>query len=184
MLPVIAGSVFCVVFVYLRHARIYTVHTIHTCILHYTQGILDPALELAKLECEENCIHYTPPITCLLTQSTPQGILDPALELAKLEKKRGEAAGRADALRGKMAMPSYQDKTPDAVKVRVLLRGWGISRKVHPVHTTQHTTFNTTHTHNISTQHTSHAGGGRGKAGQAGGRGGTTRFVSCSTHTT
>ncbi|GBF88537.1 valine-tRNA ligase [Raphidocelis subcapitata] len=45
-----------------------------------------------------------------------KGILDPALELAKLDKKRGEAAARAEALRGKMAMPAYQGKTPPAVK--------------------------------------------------------------------
>jgi hypothetical protein len=54
-----------------------------------------------------------------------QGILDPALELAKLEKKKGEAAGRADALRAKMALPSYQEKSPAAVKVRAGARPAG-----------------------------------------------------------
>jgi valyl-tRNA synthetase len=45
-----------------------------------------------------------------------QGILDPALELAKLEKKFNEANSRAEALRTKAAVPSYQEKTPEAVK--------------------------------------------------------------------
>jgi len=45
-----------------------------------------------------------------------KGILDPALELAKLEKKFNEANSRADALRTKAAVPSYQEKTPEAVK--------------------------------------------------------------------
>jgi hypothetical protein len=42
---------------------------------------------------------------------TCQGILDPKIELVKLEKKLAEAAGRADAVRKKMALPSYQVST-------------------------------------------------------------------------
>jgi len=52
-----------------------------------------------------------------------QGILDPALEIAKLEKKRTEATGRAEQLKAKMALPSYQERTPENVKV-----GGGLGR--------------------------------------------------------
>lgn len=45
-----------------------------------------------------------------------QGILDPALELAKLEKKAAEARGRADAVRKRMALPGYMERTPQAVR--------------------------------------------------------------------
>lgn len=45
-----------------------------------------------------------------------QGILDPVLELAKLEKRAAEAAGRADVIRKRMALPNYGDKTPAAVR--------------------------------------------------------------------
>jgi valyl-tRNA synthetase len=45
-----------------------------------------------------------------------QGILDPALELAKLQKKAGEVGGRIEALTKKMALPSYAEKTPQAVR--------------------------------------------------------------------
>jgi valyl-tRNA synthetase len=45
-----------------------------------------------------------------------QGILDPALELAKLEKKQAEAQGRVEAIRKRMGLPSYTDKTPAAVQ--------------------------------------------------------------------
>jgi hypothetical protein len=38
------------------------------------------------------------------------------LELGKLEKKCAEAAGRIDALRKRMAAPSYADKTPAPVR--------------------------------------------------------------------
>jgi hypothetical protein len=36
--------------------------------------------------------------------------------LAKLEKKSCEAGSRIEALRKKMALPGYQDKTPAAVQ--------------------------------------------------------------------
>ena len=52
----------------------------------------------------------------MLVPVLSQGILDPALELAKLEKKFNEANSRADALRTKAAVPSYQEKTPEVVK--------------------------------------------------------------------
>lgn len=45
-----------------------------------------------------------------------QGILDPTLELAKLEKKQAEAQSRIDAVHKRMAMPSYAEKTPQAVQ--------------------------------------------------------------------
>ena len=45
-----------------------------------------------------------------------KGVLDPKLELAKLEKKLSEANARAEQLRARMALPSYADKTPAAVK--------------------------------------------------------------------
>jgi hypothetical protein len=47
----------------------------------------------------------------LVVCMTCQGILDPKIELVKLEKKLAEAAGRADAVRKKMALPSYQVST-------------------------------------------------------------------------
>ncbi|WIA29336.1 hypothetical protein OEZ86_011841 [Tetradesmus obliquus] len=45
-----------------------------------------------------------------------KGILDPALELAKLEKKQAEAQGRCEAIRKRMGLPAYADKTPAAVQ--------------------------------------------------------------------
>jgi valyl-tRNA synthetase len=45
-----------------------------------------------------------------------QGILDPTLELAKLEKKAAEVTGRIEALRKKMSLPGYADKTPAPVQ--------------------------------------------------------------------
>jgi hypothetical protein len=51
-----------------------------------------------------------------LTPTPTQGILDPTLELAKLQKKAGEASGRIEALRKKMGMPGYGDKTPAGVQ--------------------------------------------------------------------
>ncbi|MEW5299660.1 MAG: hypothetical protein WDW36_002653 [Sanguina aurantia] len=43
------------------------------------------------------------------------GILDPALEVQKLEKKAKEVEGRMEALKARMAVPSY-GKTPEAVR--------------------------------------------------------------------
>lgn len=45
-----------------------------------------------------------------------RGILDPQLEIQKLEKKRGEVSGRIEQINKKMALPGYQDKTPEAVR--------------------------------------------------------------------
>eukprot|EP00877_Chromochloris_zofingiensis_P001129 jgi/Chrzof1/11016/Cz05g20150.t1 len=45
-----------------------------------------------------------------------KGILDPALEIANLEKKLSQANARADTLRKKMSVPSYQEKTPATVR--------------------------------------------------------------------
>lgn len=45
-----------------------------------------------------------------------QGILDPKLELGKLEKKLADARARSEQLSAKIALPAYQEKTPEAVK--------------------------------------------------------------------
>lgn len=42
--------------------------------------------------------------------------MDPALEIANLEKKLSQANARADTLRKKMSVPSYQEKTPATVR--------------------------------------------------------------------
>lgn len=44
-------------------------------------------------------------------------ILDAAKEVEKLEKREGEALARAEALRRKIQMTSYQEKTPEPIKV-------------------------------------------------------------------
>lgn len=45
-----------------------------------------------------------------------KGVLDPALELQKLERKLAEVEKRALALRGKMSLAAYVEKTPEAVQ--------------------------------------------------------------------
>ena len=43
------------------------------------------------------------------------GVLDPVLEVQKLQKKVTEVEGRIEAMKRKIALPSY-DKTPENVK--------------------------------------------------------------------
>jgi valyl-tRNA synthetase len=58
------------------------------------------------------------PVPLFLSLLAPvlQGILDPKLELGKLEKKLAEARARAEQLSAKIALPVYQEKTPEAIK--------------------------------------------------------------------
>lgn len=44
------------------------------------------------------------------------GVLDAGKELEKLGKREGEAGGKLEALRKKMEMPSYQERTPEDIK--------------------------------------------------------------------
>ncbi|EFN58150.1 hypothetical protein CHLNCDRAFT_141931 [Chlorella variabilis] len=50
------------------------------------------------------------------------GVLDAAKELEKLSKREGEAVGKLDQLQRKMALPGYQDKTPEDIKALELER--------------------------------------------------------------
>jgi len=73
---------------------------------------------LAPLPNPSSSCTHSHPLTLYHTSHphTSQGILDPTLELAKLEKKRVEVTGRIEQLHKKMALPSYADKTPQAVR--------------------------------------------------------------------
>ena len=45
-----------------------------------------------------------------------KGMVDFAAEIKKLEKKKTKVEPALKSLKAKMAMPSYEEKTPDAVK--------------------------------------------------------------------
>ncbi|PRW56769.1 valine--tRNA ligase isoform A [Chlorella sorokiniana] len=50
------------------------------------------------------------------------GVLDAAKELEKLGKREADAAGKVEQLQKKLAMPSYQEKTPEEIKAADLER--------------------------------------------------------------
>ncbi|KAG2438857.1 hypothetical protein HXX76_005397 [Chlamydomonas incerta] len=66
--------------------------------------------EAAPLGCSVAIVDEATTLHMLL-----KGILDPALEIAKLDKKSAELVGRLEALKKKMAAPTY-DKTPEDVR--------------------------------------------------------------------
>lgn len=59
-----------------------------------------------------------------------QGIIDPNLEIGKLEKKKGECEGRLAQLHKRMAMATYAEKTPEAIKVEDRGKGAKIEAEI------------------------------------------------------
>eukprot|EP00775_Hariotina_reticulata_P010346 gene10346-10503_t len=81
------------------------------CLSTSSEVVLLQQGAVAPAGCSVAIVDDTTTVHMLLT-----GILDPKIELVKLEKKLAEAAGRADAVRKKMALPSYQEKTPETIR--------------------------------------------------------------------